>query len=459
MVQSTHTTKRLFLFDKCASKWFLIDSGADYSVVTATEALRTNYKNNKYCHNDDDMRLYAANGSHIQTYGTKLVDIELGLRRHFQWRFIIADVSTSIIGADFLHEFGLMVDLRGKRLIDRTTNLTSIGTVKAATIPQVSFFDSNHKFAFLFAEFKELLDDKPSFKVKEKANVTHHLTTVGQPVTAKVRQLPKHKLEAARKEFNELLRLGICRPSKSNYASPLHLVKKTNGEWRPCGDYRRLNSSTIPDCYPVPLLRDFQNICHGRIIFSRIDLRKAFHQVPMEPNDIHKTAIITPFGLFEFVYMTFGLRNAAQTFQRLIDEVMRELDFVYAFIDDIVIASSSYDEHIYHIKIVFQRLKDYGLRINAEKCEFAQNEIKFLGHLITKDGIRPLPEKIETIARFSKPKIACELRRFLSMIQFYRRFIVNASDIHNRLQTLIKGNQKNDKSPVNWTDDASNAFE
>lgn len=457
LVHGNDATKRLFIFDNHASKWFLIDSGADYSVLAADGALRSNYNNNK--NDDDTFRLYAANGSQIHTYGTKLVDIELGLRRHFQWRFVIADVSTSIIGADFLHEFGLMIDVRGKRLIDRTTNLTAAGTLKSTAVPQVSFFDANHDFAFLLAEFKELLDDKPSKKVKDIANVTHHITTTGPPVTARVRQLPKIKLEAARKEFNELLRLGICQPSKSNYASPLHLVRKANGEWRPCGDYRRLNASTVPDCYPVPLLRDFQNICYGMTIFTRIDLRKAFHQVPMAPADIPKTAIITPFGLFEFVYMTFGLRNAAQTFQRLIDEALRGLDFVFAFIDDIIIASSSHDQHTEHIRMVFQRLKDYGLRINAEKCEFAKTEIKFLGHLITKHGIRPLPEKIDTISKFSKPNLACELRRFLSMIQFYRRFIPNAAEVHSRLQVLINGNLKNDKTQIKWTDDALTAFD
>lgn len=454
-----HYTKRLFIHDKIADREFLIDSGADYSILAPTKSMRINYNNNINDNDDESARYYAANGTIIKTFGSKLLELNLGLRRLFSWRFTIADVTTSIIGADFLFEFGLMVDVRGKQLVDRETGLSSKGTLRSLIVPQVSLFDSKHKFAFLFSEFKELLDDKPSFKVKEKVQVTHFIETTGRPVTARVRQLPPDKLMAAKAEFNELLRLGICRPSKSNYASPLHLVRKANGDWRPCGDYKRLNASTTPDLYPVPLLRDFQSILHRRNFFSRIDLRKAYHQIPMEQKDIPKTAIITPFGLYEFLFMPFGLRNAAQTFQRLIDETLRGLDFVFAFIDDIGIASTTYDEHLEHIRIVFTRLRDCGLRINSEKCEFAVKEMKFLGHIVSADGVKPTPEKVEAIAKCKKPTLAHELRRFLSMINFYRRFIPNAAEVQSRLQTLIIGNKKNDKTKLIWTPDASAAFE
>ena len=165
-----------------------------------------------------------------------------------------------------------------------------------------------------------------------------------------------------------MLSMQIIRPSSSPWASPLHMVPKLNGSWRPCGDFRRLNNATCDDRYPLPHIHSFGSTAAGSKVFSVIDLVRGYHQIPMSQDDIAKTAVITPFGLFEFLRMPFGLKNSAQAFQRLMDSVFRDLPFTFVYLDDILIASPDHLSHASHLRTVFQRLRDAGLALNADKC-------------------------------------------------------------------------------------------
>ncbi|GFT99541.1 retrovirus-related Pol polyprotein from transposon gypsy [Nephila pilipes] len=189
-----------------------------------------------------------------------------------------------------------------------------------------------------------------------------HIDTFGSPVFAKPRRLASDRLKIAKMEIQHMLDLDHMRPSNSNYASPLHLVpKKGSEDWCPVGDYRALTSQTKRDKYHILSVLDFNGELHGTQIFSHVNLVKAF-QIPIAPKDVHKTAICIPFGLFESTRMQFGLCNASTTFQRFMDEVTRVLDCVYAFNDDILIASQSYEKHIKHLRTLFSRLDHYGLK-------------------------------------------------------------------------------------------------
>lgn len=456
-------SRRLFIFDKLSNNHFLIDTGSDLSIIPPTLKDKTKYKNSY------TSELYAANGTRIKTYGQKTLTVTLNTRRNFEFSFCIADVSKPIIGADFLEYYSLLVDLKNRQLIDSITNLKTKGSIGSVYCNEINITTiGNDNSVFYDKSYKQLIEAFHDLTMPTNYNkftdinltgVYHHIETKGPPVYAKARRLPPDKYESAKKDFEHMVQIGICRLSKSPWSSALHVVSKENGTDRSCGDYRRLNMATTPDRYPVPNVQDFTINLHGCTVFSKIDLTRAYHQIPVYEPDIPKTAIVTPFGLFEYVRMPFGLRNAGQTFQRFIDQVLKGLPFVFKYIDDIQVASKSHDEHLQHLQIVFERFREHGLRINVSKCEFGKSEINFLGFTINCNGIRPLNEKIEAVQKIELPQMAKDLRTFIASLNFYRRCIPNAAEAQGILQKLIKGNKKNDKTLIEWNEESKIAFE
>jgi RNase H-like domain found in reverse transcriptase/Reverse transcriptase (RNA-dependent DNA polymerase) len=392
----------------------------------------------------------------------------------FQWIFLRAEVRFPILGIDFLRHFDLLVDVAKEQLIPRLSlrpaapppprrpelyatcgTASSIAPPAAASSPPPSH--SPPSWADILAEFpsvtKSFADSSPPTH-----GVEHQIITEGRPATAKFRRLDAAKLAAAKEEFNKMLAAGIIRRSSSQWSSPLHMVRKKDSGWRPCGDYRRLNIITKEDKYPLPNMGDLSSRLDGCHIFSKLDLQKGYLQVPVADRDIPKTAIITPFGLFEFLRLPFGLRNAEMTFQRLMDNVFFYLPCVFIYLDDLLIASRTEEEHREALREVLRRLAANGLLLNVEKCELGQRSVNFLGHVVSAAGVAPLPDRVAAICTFPRPQTVEQLQAFLGLLNFYRRFVPAAAQILRPLTDALGGGPRG-KAAVTWSEEMSAAFQ
>jgi hypothetical protein len=243
------------------------------------------------------------------------------------------------------------------------------------------------------------LKDLPGMPPERKVDFAIELLPGTVPISKRAYRVSGPDLVEVKKQIDELLEKGYIRPSTSPWATPILFVEKKDGTRRMCVDYRALKKVTIKNKYPLPRIEDLFDQLRGDSVFSNIDLRSGYHQLRIRPSDIPKTAFITKYGLYEFTVMSFGLTNAPAFFMNLMNSVFMDyLDkFVVVFIDDILIYSQSEEEHVDHLKMVLQRLREHQLYAKLSKCEFWINEVQFLGHIINKDGLVVDPKKVADI--------------------------------------------------------------
>ncbi|XP_049882138.1 uncharacterized protein LOC126378061 [Pectinophora gossypiella] len=264
------------------------------------------------------------------------------------------------------------------------------------------------------------------------------------PIAVKPYRLSPTRQQQLRIKLDEMIDNNIIEECDSPWCSPVILVPKANGDVRVCIDFRKLNEITVPDRYPLPRIDDLLHQARAMPFMSTIDLHSGFWQIQVHPDDQIKTAFITPFGMYQFLRMPFGLRNAPATFQRLMDKFIHGLkaQCVLSYLDDLIIRSNTFEQHLQDLKEVFEKLKLFKLRANREKCIFGCSKIKYLGHIIVPEGIETDEEKITAILNRPEPKNLKQLISFLQTASWYRRFIENFADIARPLTNLTKKQTK-----------------
>lgn len=290
---------------------------------------------------------------------------------------------------------------------------------------------------------------KPNEKLTTTSAIKHKIiTTDEQPVYTKSYRYPHTLKKDVEEQIKELFDNGIIQHSTSPYSSPIWVVPKKRDasgkqKIRVVIDYRKINEKTISDKFPIPQIEEILDNLGKSIYFTTLDLKSGFHQIEMDPDHQHKTAFSTSQGHFEFTRMPFGLKNAPATFQRAMNSILSNYigNICYVYLDDIIIVGHNLKNHLENVSKVLRRLVQFNLKIQLDKCEFLRRETEFLGHIITPEGIKPNPDKITKILEWPLPKNEKQIRQFLGLSGYYRRFIKNYSKITKPMTKYLKKDQ------------------
>ena len=352
-----------------------------------------------------------------------------------------------------------------KQQISKSVNSLEAKTEHLTENQREKLYTLCKQYPTLFAEPNEKL----TYTTTVKAEIR---TTNNSPVYSRSYPYPMSLKSEVEKQINKLLEDGIIRPSRSPYNSPVWIVDKKpdslgNKQHRLVIDYRKLNSVTIADRYPIPEINEVLSQLGHNNFFSVIDLKSGFHQIPLRNSDIEKTAFSINNGKYEFTRLPFGLKNAPSIFQRTLDDILR--DYIghccYVYIDDIIIFSKTESEHGEDLGNVFRTLEQANMKVQLDKCKFFEKEVEFLGFVVTPKGIKTNPAKVKAIQDFPSPQNLKELRSFLGLSGYYRRFVKDYAKLAKPLTALLRGEDgrtsKNQsaKKQINLDVEATNAFQ
>ena len=289
-------------------------------------------------------------------------------------------------------------------------------------------------------ELQQLLQEFPDVAEEKlgRTTVVQHEVDVGDstPIRQQAYRLPEARKEVVKREIDKMLTQGIVQPSRSPWASPIVLVEKKDGDVRFCVDYRKLNQTSKFDAYPMPRVNEVLESVRSAQFISTLDLARGYWQIPMAEQSQEKTAFTTPYGLFEFCVMPFGLQNAPATFQRMMDDVRQE--FTRAYNDDVIVYSSTWEEHLEHLRRVFTTLRRANLSLKLNKCQFGLKQVEYLGHVIESGVILPNPKKVEAVLHYKCPETKTELKSFLGLTGYYCKFVPQYASISTPLCNLLK---------------------
>ena len=308
----------------------------------------------------------------------------------------------------------------------------------------------------LLLEYHDLFDEGRN-DFGRTGKIKHRIDTgESPPFREPVRRIPPFHKCQAKELLREMLDKNVIKTSNSPLASPLVLVQKKYGTTRFCVDYQKVNAVTRKDAYPLPRVDDTLDTLAGSKWFSTLDLISGYWQVEMSPEHREKTAFCTTKGLFEFNVMPFGLCNAPATFQRLMDMVLAGLQWssCLVYLDDIIVIGKTFEDHLMNLREVFKHLKEAGLKLKRNKCDLCMEQVKFLGHIVSAEGVQIDPEKTEKVAQWPQPFSKREVQQFLGLANYYRRFVKDFASINKPLHCLTEKTSKFD-----WTDDCQRAFE